>query len=570
MIGKTISHYTILEKLGEGGMGVVYKAEDTELKRMVALKFLPLNVASDDELRKRFINEAQTASALNHPNICTIHAVEASDDQPFIAMEFVAGRELKEMVEGYRDAPMPGADVLDYATQIAEGLQAAHKQGIVHRDIKPANIMVTDDGLVKVMDFGLAKKKGQPALTKTGSTLGTVAYMSPEQARNEEVDHRSDIFSFGAVLYELCSGRQPFAGDYEAATLYSVIHEEPEALPDSIPSDLQSVVLKCLEKEADERYQNVEDMLVDLKALHSVQEKMTAVGTGPKTAAANRYLLYGAVAILAILLILAGRNFFTGGSASIDSIAVLPLENLSGETDQDYFAAGMHEALISELSKISALRTISRTSVMQYKETVKTIPEIAEELGVDAVVTGSAFRSGETVRIAVQLMAARPEKHLWAETFDRDLVDVLTLHSEVARQIASKIQIKVTQGEETRLKSAVSINSEAYESYLLGRHYYRLQGASNFKKAVEYFELAVEMDSTFALGYAALARAYYKLGDSNVIAPEDTWPKVRESAAKALALNEGLAEAHSALALVKGEYEWDWVGADVIVSVSRS
>ena len=330
-----------------------------------------------------------------------------------------------------------------------------------------------------------------------------------------------------------------------------------------MPAELQRVVLKCLEKEADERYQNLEDMLADLKALHNVHEKKTVRRTGHKTAPSKRYFVYGAAAILAILLILAGRTFFTGGSTTIDSIAVLPLENLSGERDQDYFAAGMHEALISELSKISALRTISRRSVMQYKETVKTIPEIAAELDVDAVVTGSAFRSGETVRISVQLMAARPEKHLWSQTFNRNLVDVLTLHSEVARQIASEIQIKVTQDEETRLQSAIAVNSEAYDNYLLGRHYHRLGQEWDLSNAIQYFEQAVEIDSTFAPGYAGLALAYYRLGGGlNVIAPEDMWQKVRESAAKAPALNEGLAEAHTALALVKQNYDWDWPGAE--------
>ncbi len=270
MVGKTILHYKIIEQVGQGGMGVVYKAEDTKLKRMVALKFLPPDVAGDDELRKRFINEAQTASALNHPNICTIYSVEDSDDQPFIAMEFVAGRELREIVGAQNFVPLP--DVLNYATQIAEGLQAAHKKGIVHRDIKPANIMVTDEGLVKVMDFGLAKMKGQPALTKTGSTIGTIAYMSPEQAKNEPVDHRSDIFSFGAVLYELCSGRQPFEGDYEAATLYSVVHEEPQALPDAVPPELQRIVFKCLEKEAANRYKSAAQLLADL---HQIKKHLS-------------------------------------------------------------------------------------------------------------------------------------------------------------------------------------------------------------------------------------------------------------------------------------------------------
>jgi len=444
MIGRTISHYKIIEKLGEGGMGVVYKAEDTKLKREVAIKFLPRRIDVSDEERQRFKLEAQAAAALNHNNIATVYEIDEVGDDEFIVMEIIKGENLKEKIA---KGPLKLDEAMRIATEVADGLHEAHEHKIVHRDIKPANIMLTSKGQCKIMDFGLAKMAQATLVTKEGTTLGTAAYMSPEQAQGVVVDHRAHIWSLGVVLYEMLTGQLPFKGDYESAVTYSILHEDPEpvtALRSGIPMELERVVNKALEKNADERYQNVEDMLVDLKALHGVPEKKTAVGTTPKTAPNKRYYLYGAAAILVILLILLGRNFFTGGSTAIDSIAVLPLENLSSDTEQDYFAAGMHEALISELSKISALRTISRRSVMQYKETVKTIPEIAEELDVDAVVTGSAFRSGETVRISVQLMAAHPEKHLWAQTFDRDLVDVLVLHSEVARQIASKIQIKIT------------------------------------------------------------------------------------------------------------------------------
>ncbi len=379
MIGQTILHYKILEKLGEGGMGVVYKAEDTKLQRTVALKFLSMNVASDDELRKRFINEAQTASALNHPNICTIYSVEDDDDQPFIAMEFVAGKEMRDLVGAYGDTPLPIDTIVTYATQIAEGLQAAHKKGIVHRDIKPANIMVTDDGLVKVMDFGLAKKKGQAALTKTGSTLGTVAYMSPEQAKNEAVDHRSDIFSFGAVLYELCSGRQPFAGDYEAATLYSVVHEEPEALPDGVSAELQRIVFKCLEKEAGGRYQTAGSLVTDLRELRKDVDSNLNRLAKPKTT---------------------------------NSIIVLPFDDLSPGKDNEYFSDGLTEEIITDLSQVHTLHVISRNSSMMLKGTRKTLKEIGRDVNVQYALTGSVRKAGNNLRITVQLLDCHTDAHL--------------------------------------------------------------------------------------------------------------------------------------------------------------
>ena len=480
MMGKTISHYKIIEKLGRGGMGVVYKAEDTKLQRMVALKFLPLDVAGDDELRQRFINEARTASALNHANICTIHAVE-DGEQPFIAMEFVAGRELREIVGA--TGPVAPTKAINYATQIAEGLWAAHKKGIVHRDIKPANIMVTDDGLVKVMDFGLAKKKGQPALTKTGSTIGTIAYMSPEQARNEQVDHSSDIFSFGAVLYELCSGRQPFAGDYEAATLYSVVHEQPEELPDGVPSELQHIVFKCLEKEVNNRYQSSEELLVDLRQIQrkQVSHEFTDGATHRPRGAKKRMLL---PVIFLGVVILAVTCYFLFVSSQKESaperkmLVVLPFENL-GQPEQAYFAAGMTEEITSRLAAVRGLGVISRTSAAQYNRTGKTIKEIGDDFGVNYVLDGTVrWNRGaggdNKVRITPELIGVSDDTQLWSERYVRVIDDIFVVQSEIAAQVVQKLGVTLLTHDQQIIEAKPTENLAAYDYITCGAKTIRL------------------------------------------------------------------------------------------------
>lgn len=568
MIGRKILHYRILEKLGQGGMGIVYKAEDTKLDRTVALKFLPAHVSASEEQRTRFITEAKAAALLNHPNIATVYAIEEADDELFIVFEYIDGKELKEILGATGDAPLSVDKVIDYAIQIADGLRTAHEKGVTHRDIKSGNIMITDRGKVKITDFGLAKLTGGAQVTMAGTTVGTAAYMSPEQARGGEVDHRSDIWSFGVVLYEMLSGRLPFGGDYEQAVTYSVMHEEPEPLSMAIPlaSDVfQHIVQKAMAKSPQERYQHIDEMLADLREIESQLRTSMSVEPSKKKrhSKRKRILVYGSLAVGIILVALLGPSFFPEHPGKIDSIAVLPLDNLSGDPGDEYFSAGMHEALITELSKISALRVISRTSVMRYKGTAKSMTEIAKELDVDAVVEGSALHSGDKVRITVQLIGTAPERHLWAQSFDRDLVDVLSLHSEVACRIAEKIQARITQDEEMRLKNRRPVNPAAYEEYLLGRHYRGISGAApktNLWKAVEHFERAITIDTTFALGYAGLAFTYYSLGPNySIIAPEDSWPMVRRYAAKAVALDADLAEAHDALALVKIDYEWDWM-----------
>ncbi len=563
VIAKTISHYKILEKLGQGGMGVVYKAEDTKLKREVAIKFLPRQIAASEKERKRFKIEAQAAAALNHPNIATIYAIEEIDDEMFIVMEYIEGQELKDIVGNGRDRSLPIEDVVDYATQIAAGLQAAHEKDVTHRDIKSANIMVTDKGQVKIMDFGLAKVAGGQHLTKSGMTVGTVAFMSPEQAQGIAVDRRTDIWALGVVFYEMLTGEQPFKGDYEQAVIYSIMNEEPEPLTGlrtGVPLELERIVDKCLEKQASDRYQHADELIVDLQRVrrdsHSGSLKHSV--TVSKRQAKNRLILVGSTLLLLALLFIVGLQLFKDRGGGIESLAVLPLVNIANDAEQEYFVEGMTEILIAELSKIKALRVISRTSVMQYKDTRKPLSEIADELGVDAVVEGSVLRADDRVRITVQLIEANPERNLWAEVYDRELRDILTLSSEVTQAIVQEIRATLTPEEKHRLTSARPINPEAHEAYLKGRYHWNKRTAESLNKAIEYFLQAVEIDSNYALAYAGLADAYYLLPFAGDKPPREAVPKAKAAAMKALEFDESLAEAHVSLAGAAGAYDWDW------------
>lgn len=565
MIGQIISHYKILEKLGEGGMGVVYKAEDTKLKRTVALKFLAPHLVANEQVKKRFLHEAQAAAGLSHPYICTIHEIREVDGHNFMVMEYIEGESLGEKIAS---GPLLIEEALDIAVKVARGLAKAHGEGIIHRDIKPSNILITPEGQAKVVDFGLAKLATQTRITRTGMAVGTVAYMSPEQAQGQEVDHRTDIWSMGAMLYEMLTGRLPFRGEMEHAVLYSILNEEPEPVTTvrgDVPVAIEDIIEKALSKDPAKRYEKTDELLAELET----QRDQITLGIKERRFVRMRWLrrgrrlVYGSAIVVALAAAVIATQLFHKESMEIDSIAVLPLENLMGDPKQEYFVDGMTDALITELYKIRALDVISRTSVMQYKGARKPLPEIARELDVDAVVEGTVLREGNRVRIMVQLIHASTDKHLWADQYDRELRGVLALHSEVAKAIAHEIQVTLTPEEQTRLTSAHTVNPEAHELYLRAKYHYFKYTKEELEKADEYFEQAIELDPNYAQAYAGLAASIEFQAWAGYRKPlDEAKAKIETLVRKALEIDNTIAETHLALSGKRFYLDWDWLGGE--------
>jgi TolB-like protein/Tfp pilus assembly protein PilF len=578
-VGKTVAHYRIISLIGKGGMGEVYLARDARLNREVAVKVLPEIFLRDAERLRRFVREAHVVSALNHPNIITIHEIgetqTESGDTHFIVTEYVEGETLRQRISAGKINP---TEALDVATQAANAMAAAHAAGIIHRDIKPENVMVRPDGLVKVLDFGLAKPGERPASTPEvdsqaetiarmstglGMVMGTVSYMSPEQARGQKVDHRTDIFSLGVMLYEMLAGRRPFDGATTSDVIAALLTAEPPPLKQhcaEATTELERIVAKCLAKDREARYQSAEELIAELKTLrHTGQEKkpaaMRGIDGGAKRFASWRRTVLAAIAavmVMGLVSFLVWRRAPAVQTDQIKSLAVLPLENLSGDPAQDYFADGMTESLTAGLAKVGALRVSSRTSVMRYKETRKPLPDIARELNVDAVVVGSSQRFGERVKITVRLIHASTERGLWAETYDRDLRDALALQSEIAQDVIHQIQIKLTPQEQMQLGSAHPVNPAAYDDYLRGRFYFNRENKADNETAIRMLERAVVADPGFAVAHAELAQAYiYRFF---LFTPEEKRLEEKAFVAveKALSLDPNLASAY----LARGRLLW--------------
>ncbi len=615
--GVHLGRYEIRSKIGEGGMGEVYLAEDTQLHRKVALKVLPTEVATNQDRMRRFVQEAQAAAALNHPNIAHIYEIGEADGVNFIAMEFVDGQNLREQVH-HEEIELK--TLLKYLLQVAQGLSKAHAAGIVHRDLKPDNIMITRDGHAKILDFGLAKlletKPGSTAEAAEAATvvmavqhstpgvvMGTVGYMSPEQAQAKTVDQRSDIFSFGCLLYEAATGRKPFAGDSIIDTLHKIIHEPAPAITDFNPSaspDLQRVIRKCLAKEPEKRYQTIRDTANDLEELieemkgasdteRSVAPSANAatsretrstdddvhaestVSVSQQPASSAEYIVSGIkqhklAAVAALLVLIAGavglglylhaRN--TG--VAIESIAVLPFDNQNHDPEAEYLSDGLTDSIINSLTQLPNLKVIARSSVFRYKGKQTDPIAVANELGVRAVLTGRIMQRGDRLTIGVELIDARDNKQLWGEQYERPLSDLLSVQHEIAKEITSNLRLKLSGAEQERATKQYTEKPEAYQLYLKGRLYWNKRTGEAIKKSIEYFDQAIEKDPGYALAYVGLADCY--VVPANPQPPSEKMPKARAAAMRALELDETLAEAHTALARVLAVYDWDWAGAE--------
>jgi serine/threonine-protein kinase len=579
LLGKSLGRYRILSLLGRGGMGEIYKANDATLGRDVAIKVLPSDFSIDRDRLRRFEQEARAASTLNHPNIITIHEFGQEDGVRFIVSEFIEGETLRRRMAGER---MNTAEILEIAIQITGALNAAHDAGIIHRDIKPENVMVRPDGLVKVLDFGLAKlierrafdtvadaNEASEATTAdfcggaTRTVMGTVNYMSPEQARGQRVDARSDLFSLGVALYEMAAGCGPFARATVADTIASILEKEPPPLAQftsEVPEAMERIIRKTLSKDRKERYQTAKELLDDLKSLKNGDAPVlfSSSKKEPRIWAVKRRLRGAAIAMAALVAVIAGAVYYSRSDRTIESIAVLPFVNMSANPEAEYLADGITETLIYSLSRLSDLKVRPRDSVFRYKGRGLNSQTVGRELKVETVLTGQIRTRGDQIVISLDLIDVRDNRQIWGARYQRRLADLLTAQADIAREVSQNLRLRLSSEERRRLAKRSTNDIEAYETYLRGRYFWNKRSREGFEKAIEYFNQAIATDPNYALAYSGRADCYLSMATYGMFPSEEGFSKAKEAAKKALAIDDTLAEAHTSLAHLTWLHEWNW------------